>query len=89
MSAWLQHVKATMKKFPGKPLREVLKEAKRTYKKGESVVKYAVTGKKSAKKHHKKSAKKSAKKHHKKSAKKSAKKHHKKSRRNRSSRRRR
>lgn len=77
MSAWLEHVKATMKKFPGKPLKEVLKEAKRTYKKGVSVVKYAVTGKKSHKKsskHHKKSHKKSRK-HHKKSHKKSSRRH--------------
>ena len=84
MSAWLEHVKATMKKFPGKPLKEVLKHAKSTYKKGEAVVKYAVTGKKSAKKTHKKSSKKN----HKKSAKKNHKKSRK-SRRNRSSRRRR
>ena len=83
MSAWLEHVKATMKKLPGKPLKEVLKEAKRTYKKGVSVVKYAVTGKKS-RKHHKKSHK--SRKHHKKSHKSRK---SKKGRRNRSSRRRR
>ena len=59
MSAWLEHVKATMKLFPGKPLKEVLKEAKHTYKKGVSVVKYAVTGKKSHKKSKSKSNKKS------------------------------
>ena len=78
--SWLEHVKETMKKFPGKPLREVLQEAKKTYKKGESVVKYAVTGKRT-RKHHKKSSKK----HHKKSSKK----HHKKSSKKHSSRRRR
>ena len=81
MSAWLEHVKSTMKSMPGKPLKEVLKEAKRTYKKGVSVIKYAVTGKKSRRSHksHKKSAKKAHKKSHKKSAKKSRK-HSKKSR---------
>lgn len=82
MSAWLEHVKATMKAHKGKPLKEVLKLAKATYKKGEEVVaktasvaKYAVTGKKT-RKHHKKSHK--GKKHHKKSMK-GGKKHHKKS----------
>lgn len=65
MSNWLAHVKATMKKLPkGTLLKDVLKEAKKTYKKGESVVKYAVTGKKSSRKgrkSHKKSAKKAKK----------------------------
>ena len=85
--SWLEHVKKTMKKFPGKTLREVLVEAKKTYKKGEEVVKYAVTGKK-ARKHHKKSAKKSHKKSHKKSAKKSHKVAKKSAKKSRSSRRR-
>lgn len=44
--SWLEHVKETMKKHPGKQLKEVLKEAKKTYKKVGSVAKYAVTGKK-------------------------------------------
>jgi hypothetical protein len=56
MSNWLEHVKKTMKLHPGKPLKEVLKAAKATYKKAEGVAKYAVTGKKS-RKHHKKSHK--------------------------------
>lgn len=72
MSNWLEHVKKTMKLHPGKPLKEVLKVAKATYKKAEGVVKYAVTGKKQ-RKHHKKPAKKS----HKKPAKKHNKKSHK------------
>ena len=70
MSNWLEHVKKTMKLHPGKPLKEVLKAAKATYKKAEGVAKYAVTGKKS-RRHHKKSHK--GKKHHKTA------KHHKKS----------
>lgn len=49
MSNWLKHVKETMKLHPGKPLKDVLKLAKGTYKKAEGVVKYAVTGKKSRK----------------------------------------
>lgn len=49
MSAWLDHVKNTMKLHPGKALKDVLKIAKGTYKKGESVVEYAVTGKKARK----------------------------------------
>ena len=66
MSAWLDHVKATMQMNKGKPLKEVLKLAKKTYKKGAhavkktgSVVKYAVTDKKSRKhrtRKHKKTA---------------------------------
>ena len=35
---WLAHVKATMKKHPGKEFKEVLKLAKQTYKKVQSVV---------------------------------------------------
>ena len=45
MSEWLKHVKATMKKNAGKPLKEVLKIAKSTYKK--------VGGARPAKKSHK------------------------------------
>lgn len=33
MSEWLKHVKETMKLHPGKPLKEVLKAAKKTYHK--------------------------------------------------------
>lgn len=33
MTAWMKHVKATMKHNPGKSLAEVLKMAKKTYKK--------------------------------------------------------
>lgn len=46
MSAWLDHVKKTMKMNPTKSFKEVLMMAKKTYKKGVSTVKYAVTGKK-------------------------------------------
>lgn len=50
MSDWLEHVKKTMKKFPGLKLKDVLKKAKTTYKKGVNKV-----HKKSHKKtHHKK-----------------------------------
>jgi len=45
MSAWLKHVKKTMKMHPGKKLKDVLKLAAKTYKKTESTVEYAVTGK--------------------------------------------
>ncbi len=45
MSAWLDHVKKTMKLNPGKKLKDVLKLAAKTYKKAKSTVKYAVTGK--------------------------------------------
>tara|TARA_B100001063_G_C16447579_1_gene396692 strand:- start:321 stop:623 length:303 start_codon:yes stop_codon:yes gene_type:complete len=91
MSAWLEHVKATMKLNKGKPLKVVLKLAKKTYKKGEnivkktgSVVKYAVTGKKTRKhkktanktrKHNKKTNKKTNKKANKKANKKTGRKH--------------
>ncbi len=73
-SAWLDHVKATLRANAGKPLKEVLQIAKKTYKKAESVVE----GKKVHKKSQKKHAKKSQKKHAKKSQKKHAKKSHKK-----------
>ena len=33
MSAWLDHVKATLKANPGKALKDVLKLASKTYKK--------------------------------------------------------
>ena len=49
MSAWLDHVKATLKANPGTALKDVLKLASKTYKKTKGVVKYAVTGKKSRK----------------------------------------
>lgn len=69
-SAWLDHVKATLRQNAGKPLKEVLQIAKKTYKKAESVVE----GKKVHKKSHKKRTRKHAKKSHKKHAKKSHKK---------------
>ena len=50
MSAWLDHVKRTMKLNPSKSFKEVLKMAKKTYKKGASTVKYAITGKKATRK---------------------------------------
>ena len=50
MSAWLDHVKRTMKLNPTKSFKEVLKLAKKTYKKGASTVEYAITGKKSTRK---------------------------------------
>lgn len=75
MSSWLEHVKKTMKMNPNAAFKDVLKMAKKTYKKGEHVVKYAVTGKKT-RKHHKKSHGKTQKKHHKKHGK-SARRHHK------------
>lgn len=51
MSNWLAHVKSTMKANPGKALKDVLKLAKSTYKKGTAVVGKAVKASvKSAKK---------------------------------------
>ena len=73
-SAWLDHVKATLRQNAGKPLKEVLQIAKKTYKKAESVVE----GKKVHKKSHKKRTRKHAKKSHKKRGRKHAKKSHKK-----------
>ena len=67
-SAWLDHVKATLRANAGKPLKEVLQIAKKTYKKAESVVEGKKVHKKSQKKHAKKSQKKHAKKSHKKRA---------------------
>ena len=46
VNTWLSHVKKTMKAHPGKPFKVILKLAKGTYKRGKSVAKYAVTGKK-------------------------------------------
>ena len=43
MSEWMNHVKATMRANPGTPLRDVLKIAKGTYKKGTATVKKTVT----------------------------------------------
>jgi hypothetical protein len=64
-SAWLDHVKETMKKNKGLPFKEVLKLAKTTYKEGEKMTskvvktaKYAVTGKKTRKHRKGKTAKK-------------------------------
>ena len=64
MSAWLEHVKKTMKQHKGKQLKEVLQIAKKTYK-SKSVV-----GKKSGKKVARKTGKKVAKRSSKKTAKK-------------------
>lgn len=60
---WLEHVKKTMKLHPGKPFKEVLKMAKKTYSSAEKTVKKMV-GKGSSKKRvarKSKKAKKSAK----------------------------
>ena len=43
-NAWLAHVKVTMKKHPGKAFKQVLKEAKKTYKKGGNTGKKVVKG---------------------------------------------
>ena len=51
MSNWLSHVKSTMKANPGKALKDVLKMAKKTYKKSATAVGKAVRASmKSAKK---------------------------------------
>ena len=42
MSNWLSHVKSTMKANPGKALKDVLKMAKKTYKKSATAVGKAV-----------------------------------------------
>jgi hypothetical protein len=42
MTNWLTHVKSTMKANPGKALKDVLKLAKSTYKKGTAAVSKAV-----------------------------------------------
>lgn len=64
MSDWLSHVKKTMKMNPGKPLKDVLKMAKKTYKKVGKAVAYGVTGKKSRR--HRKSKSKSHRRRHRK-----------------------
>lgn len=48
-SAWMAHVKATMRAHKGKPLSAVLKMAKKTYKKkgGASITPAAVGGRRS------------------------------------------
>lgn len=61
MSAWLEHVKKTMSENAGKPLKEVLKIAKKTYK--------SVTGEKKVHKSKRKVNKHKARKTHKKSRK--------------------
>jgi hypothetical protein len=71
-SAWLDHVKATLRQNAGKPLKEVLQIAKKTYKKAESVVEGKKVHKKRTRKHAKKSHKKRGRKHAKKSHKKRA-----------------
>lgn len=78
MSAWLDHVKKTMKLNPTKSFKEVLKMAKKTYKKGASTVKYAITGKKTkkVKKGKAKSVKKTSKKRKTKTSKKGGKRVH-------------
>ena len=83
MSAWLEHVKKTMKLNPGKQLKDVLKLAAKTYKKTKSTVKYAVTGKRKRTRRGKKSRRNRRHKSEK------GKKHKSKRRRNKSSRRRR
>lgn len=44
MSAWLEHVKKTMKANPDKSLKDVLKMAKKTYKKVASSASKLVSG---------------------------------------------
>ena len=89
MSEWMNHVKATMRANPGTPLRDVLKIAKGTYKKGVGTVKKAATPVVTAvakgpvkrhgtRKHRAKSHKKRRGKSHKKRRGKSHKKHHRK-----------
>ena len=66
-SAWLDHVKKTLRLNPGKPLKVVLKLAKKTYKKATPAV-----GNKVAKKTQKKRTRKAPKKVRKSRGKKSA-----------------
>ena len=40
---WLTHVKATMAKYPNKAFKEILKLAKKTYKKTKSVTRKVAT----------------------------------------------
>lgn len=67
-SAWLDHVKSEMKKHPGLKLKDVLKLAAKSYKKGS----VSASGSKHKTRKHKKRRRKhkSHKKHHKKSHKK-------------------
>ena len=55
-SAWLVHVKKTIRLNPGKPLKAVLKIAKKTYKKATPSV-----GKKAARKTHRRRTRKASK----------------------------
>tara|TARA_Y100000389_G_scaffold49530_1_gene45258 strand:- start:5521 stop:5763 length:243 start_codon:yes stop_codon:yes gene_type:complete len=59
-SKWLDHVKSVMKANPGKAFGDILKLAKKTYKKSAKAVKFAVTGK--SKKRRRKSKRRKAKK---------------------------
>mgnify|MGYP001475604899 CR=1 FL=1 len=45
VNAWLSHVKSTMKLHPGKKFKDVLKAAKKTYKKSKKAVVSAVSKK--------------------------------------------
>jgi hypothetical protein len=65
MSAWLEHVKKTMKMNKGKPLKEVLVIAKKTYKSGKKTASHKVARKptrKTAKKSTRKVARKASRK---------------------------
>ena len=42
---WLGHVKSVMKANPGKAFKDILKIAKKTYKKSAKAIKFAVIGK--------------------------------------------
>jgi len=75
---WIKHVEETIKLHPGRKLREVLKMAKKTYRKSPVVVKKHKTRRKhrrSAQRKHRKYHRKQHRKYHKKQHKK--KKHHK------------
>ena len=65
-NAWLVHVKNTMKLHPGLKLKEILKLAKKSYKKGTTVASGTKKHKKHRRKHrkHRKSRRKSHKKRH-------------------------
>ena len=62
MSVWLDHVKKTMKENPGLEFKEVLKKAKKTYKKTSGKSKTIKVPKKSKKSRKSKKSKKSHKK---------------------------
>ena len=66
MSNWLKHVKETMLLHPGKPLKEVLKVASKTYKKGKETVGKAMVLRKSRSKKHRRRRRHSRKRTHKK-----------------------